>query len=127
MRFSPVLCSMLALSTAALAADNRVVATKVEGVTLEQIKAATTPINVAKFDVDGAHMGVRCAGSTGQLICETWNLDRNEIVAASSDLKLCRNGTDWALMGDKLGAGRVIVLPGTVVVGDATKLPVCGG
>ena len=125
-RFILVL-SMLAASTIASAAVNRVVAQKVDGVTLDQVKAATSPIAVAKYDVDGAHMGVRCAGSTGQLICEVWNIDRSEIVAASSELKIRRVGNDFALMGERAGPGREIILPNGLYVGDPTTSAVCAG
>jgi hypothetical protein len=127
MRFSTVLLTALALSTTALAANTRVVATKVEGVTMEQIKAATTPINVAKFEHNGGHLGVRCAGSTGQLVCDIWNLDTNTSLAGSSEVKLCKDGNDFALMGEKMGAGKMIVLPGGVFLGDPSKAGSCGG
>ena len=127
MRTLPLALALLALSTAAYAANIRVVATKVDGITLDQIKAATSPIPIARFDVDGAHRALKCAGSTGNLICEVWNTDKSELVAASSDLKICRDGNDFAVMGDKVGPGKIIVIPTGLAVGDPTKTLVCGG
>ena len=127
MRGLSLAITLLAMSTAAYAASTRVMATRFDGVTLDQLKAASTPINIAKFDVDGGHMGVRCAGSTGQLICEVFNMDRNELVAASSDLKVCKDGNDFALMGDKVGPGKMIIIPNGLTLGDPTKQLVCAG
>jgi hypothetical protein len=105
-----------------------VIAHKVDGVTREQIHDAKHPIPVARFQHHDHHMGVRCAGATGELICEVWNLDADKLVAASSDLKVCRDGNDIALLTEKEGMhGSWIIIPTGFFIGDPHKHPVCGG
>jgi hypothetical protein len=114
-------------STDALAGD-KLVATKVDGVTLDQVKAATAPIPLARAEPDGKHVELRCAGATGELVCELWNTDSNTLLAASSDLKLCRDGNDVAVMSEKEGVrGRMIIIPTGLFIGDPAKRAVCGG
>ena len=138
MTLRPVVFALLALSTVAYATDpvaptapagatNRIVATKVDGVTIEQIRDAKAPIPVAKFDADNGKRGLRCYGPGGELSCEVWNLDTNQMIAASTDLKICKSGNDFAIMGEKVGPNRLIIIPQGQHIGDPSKRLVCGG
>ena len=105
----------------------RIVATKVDGVTIEKLKAASTPIDVAKFDHNGKSYKLTCTGATG-LQCAAHDAKTNEIVAASTDLKLCKSGNDYAIMTEKEALkGPMIIFPNGMFVGDPNKTMVCGG
>jgi len=127
-----ILFAPLALATPPAASPPsppaKIVATKVEGVTLEKVKAATTPIDLATFDLAGKKFLLKCAGSTGQLACSVWDTAANTEVAASGDLKVCKDGNDVAIMTEKAALkGPKIVIPTGMFVGDPTKVAACGG
>lgn len=127
--------AIVLLATSLALADNpapaqapRIVATKVDGVTLEKLKAASTPMDVARFDHNGKSYKLSCTGATGQLQCAAQDAQTNEIVAASTDLKLCKSGNDFAIMTEKAALkGPVIIFPNGLFVGDPSKTLVCGG
>ena len=117
--------NLLALVFGIALAGEHVTATPVDGVTLEQIKAASEPINVAKFEHDGTRFGVQCAGSDATLRCNVWNLESNEIVMSSDTLQMCKIGDNAAIMGEENALnGRVVVIPN---VAAATNFTTCGG
>ena len=106
----------------------RIMATKMDGVTIEKLKAASTPMDVAKFDHNGKSYKLSCTGATGQLQCAAHDAKTNEIVAASTDLKICKSGNDVAIMTEKEALkGPMIIFPNGLFVGDPSKTMVCGG
>ena len=119
---------MFVMVAPASAAPARLVATKAEGVTIEKVKAATAPIDVAQFEAGGKHYNVKCAGASGELACEIWGVEVNKLFVASADLKVCKDGNDFAIIGEKEGiAGKMVIIPSGMFVGDPSKRAVCGG
>jgi len=115
----------LLLLSSIVFANETVTATAVGGVTADQIREATEPINMAKFEHNGQMYGVKCAGSDDVLRCEIWSKEPHALVIASGNLKICKIGNHAAIMSEEAGlGGKVVKLPG-VVKGSAR--PDCAG
>ena len=112
------------LATFAIAGTT-VIAQKVEGVTVEAVKKASSPIEIATFKHNKKKYGVKCAGADKKLRCEIWSKKSNSVVIKSSNLKVCKFGDNAAIKSEAKGwSGNVILLPNVIKHKDQ---PVCGG
>jgi len=115
----------LFLLTTVAFANKKVVAEPVAGVTAEQIRDATDPINIATFTHNDGSYGVKCAGSEDKLRCEIWDRTANKVLIRSNDLKICKVGNSAAIMSEELGLkGHAVALPGVI---KGSKRPDCEG
>ena len=80
--------AMFLLMTVAFANKN-VVAKPVKGVTVEQVRDAQKPINVATFQHKDKTYGVKCAGAEDKMRCQIWSKADNAMVIANDKLKIC--------------------------------------